>query len=317
MNIVILDAGRTNPGDLSWKEIERLGELTIYDRTLDDEVIQRSKPADVIVTNKVKFTRERLSQLPQLKLICQLATGYDNIDTKSAKEAEILVCNAVGYSTDSVAQQVMALALNSANLVARHNAWVQGGYWATAEWSHTLSTIHELKGKVLGIYGFGKIGQRVAILAQAFGMSVIAHHKHPKRDARDGVDFVSLDELFAKSDIITLHAPLSSANSGVINKPILAKMKPTALLINTGRGGLINDSDLRDHLMYNPSNIAALDVLSQEPPPIDHPLIGLHNCIITPHNAWASYEARQRLIKIVAENISSYINGKPQNVVNP
>jgi len=245
MNIVVLDAQRSNPGDLSWDEIKRYGNLSVHDTSAADQIVQRSKEADIILTNKALLNAKVLNQLPRLKLICQLATGYDNIDLDATYSIGITVCNVVGYSSNAVAQHVIALLLNRTNQVATHNDWVQKGNWAQAEWSHTISTIHEVAGTTMGIYGYGKIGRRVGELATALGMNIISHHKHPIRDAEEGIEFVSMEELFERSDVISLHAPLSKSNTGIVDASLLEKMKPSALLINTGRGGLINEKDLR------------------------------------------------------------------------
>ncbi len=316
MKIVVLDAFRVNPGDLSWKRFEKLGDITVYDKTEPQDIINRCDNAEIVLNNKVKLTESHFKQLPSLNLICQLATGYDNVNVVAARTSGVSVCNAVGYSTHSVAQHVLALVLNKMNNVSAHNGWVQDQNWSKAEWSHTLSTLHEVNGQTLGIYGFGKIGQRVAELGMAFGMKILAHHKHPIRDAREGVTFVSLEELFKQSDIVTLHAPLSASNNKIINQDLLSKMSSDAMLINTGRGGLIHELDLRNHLLQNLDFHAALDVLNAEPPQENHPLIGLPNCVITPHNAWSTLEARKKMLDIVADNVTAFVEGRPQNIVN-
>jgi len=315
--LVVLDGYTLNPGDLDWAPLEQIGKLTVYDCTSPEQILERAKDADIIFSNKLKINAETIKQLPKLKCICVLATGFNNIDTKAARAHDIPVCNAVGYSTDSVAQQVFALILALINKAQQHNDTVRQGRWNECpDFSYTLSTITELAGKTMGIYGFGRIGQQVATIAQAFGMQILAKHKHPERDARPGVEFVSLEELFSRSDIVTLHAPLTSKNKEVVNKELLASMKPTAYLINTGRGGLIQEHDLRQALENGTIAGAGLDVLSTEPPPKDHILLNAPNCIITPHLAWASKEARQNLLDITVENVQQFLVGTPQNVVN-
>lgn len=314
--IVILEGAATNPGDLSWENIASLGELTIHENSSQVQLVERSKDATILITNKLKLGREELEQLPHLQLICQLATGYDNIDFVAARSQNILVCNAVGYGTHAVAQHVFALLLESTNLVAAHNNFVQEGGWSKAKWSHSLSTLTALNGLTMGIYGYGKIGQQVGVLAKAFGMNIIINTRSLKKHNDSSVNFVSLEKLFSSSDVVSIHAPLSKENKEVVNQSLLQLLKPNAILINTGRGGLINELDLRKHLISHPRQVALLDVLSQEPPPANHPLIGLNNCIITPHNAWAARAARARLLEIVEANIQAFQSGNAVNVVN-
>lgn len=317
MKIIVLDGHTLNPGDLNWDALRQFGDLEVYDRTSADQTFERTKDADIILVNKHKVDAELIDQLTSLKLICVTATGYNNVDTEYARSKNIPVCNVKGYSTSAVAQHVFSLIFNFQNRVQEYNESVQKGDWAASEdFSYTLSPIRELERKTLGIYGFGRIGQRVAELAQAFNMNVIATHKHPLRDRRPGVQFVHLEELFETSDYISLHAPLTTDNVGIVNESLLKLMKPTAYLINTGRGPLINEIDLREVLEEGKIGGAALDVLSKEPPAKDHPLIGLKNCIITPHVAWASVEARQRLMNGTVENVKAFLNGNPRNVVN-
>lgn len=317
MKIIALDGRTLNPGDLSWKGLSTFGEYEIHDFTPSEQVVERGKPADILLVNKVVLGKAELSQLPNLKCICVTATGYNNVDLQAARERNIPVCNAVGYSTDSVAQHVFALLLALTNRVYQHHISVQAGEWQRSDdFAYTLHTLPELAGKAFGIYGFGRIGQRVADLAQAFGMKVLATHKHPERDARPGVEFVSLEALFERSDAISLHAPLSEANREIVNAQLLQRMKPTAYLINAGRGGLIQEADLKLALQEKQLAGAALDVLSTEPPKEGNVLISAPNCIITPHLAWASLEARQRLMEITLNNIRAFQAGAPQNVVN-
>ncbi len=314
LNIVILDGQLANPGDLSWSRVEELGHLTHYPSTSKEQVIERSLEADVLILNKIRLDKEQFEQLPKLKLVCLLATGYDNINIQDAKSHGVTVCNAVAYGVDSVAQHVFALILAATNHIAMHNASIQAGEWHDQQWSYTLSPLRGLAGKILGIYGYGKIGKRVADLGRAFGMNILVNSRSAQTFS-DNTKQVSLEELFKNSDVISMHAPLSNQNEGIINKLLLNQMKGDAILVNTARGGLINERDLRDHLLDHPNFIAALDVLSQEPPNKSHPLLGLENCILTPHNAWANIDARKRLIEIVADNIRAYTSGRPINVV--
>lgn len=317
MKIIALDGRTLNPGDLSWENLSAFGEYEIYDFTPEEQVVERGRPADILLVNKVVLGKDELAQLPNLKCICVTATGYNNVDLQAARERGIPVCNAVGYSTDSVAQHVFALLLALTNKVYQHHISVQAGEWQRSDdFAYTLHTLPELAGKIFGIYGFGRIGQRVADLAQAFGMKILATHKHPKRDARPGVEFVSLEELFERSDVTSLHAPLSEANREIVNAQLLQRMKSTAYLINTGRGGLIQEADLKLALQEGQLAGAALDVLSTEPPKEGNVLISAPNCILTPHLAWASLEARQRLMDITLNNIRAFQAGAPQNVVN-
>ncbi len=315
--IVILDGHVANPDDLSWEAIANQGDLTIHKRTVDNLVIERAKDASIIIVNKRSLDKKILAQLPQLKLICTLATGYNNIDIDAANHFGITVCNAVGYSSPSVAQHVFALLLELINRVGLHNETVQQNGWANSiDWCYWKSPMMELSGKTMGIYGYGKIGQQVAEIALAFGMKVIAVRRSKKAPANKNIQLVDLTNLWKESDVISLHAPLTTDNEGIINQTTLGLMKKSAYIINTGRGGLINESDLKVALEKDIIAGAGLDVLSQEPPPKDHLLLGVSNCLITPHHAWTTKESRSRLIAIVAENIKAFLAGRPQNVVN-
>ncbi|MEO1262333.1 MAG: D-2-hydroxyacid dehydrogenase [Bacteroidota bacterium] len=314
--IVILDGHTSNPGDLSWQPISQHGPLTVYDRTAPVLGLKRAQDATVLIVNKYPLTRSLLEQLPQLKLICTLATGYNNVDIDAASEFGITVCNAVGYSTPSVAQHVFSLLFTMTNHVSLHNTDVQNSGWANApDWCYWARPMTELAGKTMGIYGLGKIGQAVGKIARALGMQVIANRRNMDQPP-PGVNYVSFEKLLSDSDVLSLHAPLSDENEGIIHARHLALMKPTAFLINTGRGGLVNEPDLKKALTDNQIAGAGLDVLSQEPPPADHPLIGVKNCFITPHHAWATRESRMRLIQIVGDNVGAFLQGNPQNVVN-
>lgn len=317
LNIVYLDAYTLNPGDLDWSPIATLGHFQRYEFTEQNQVVERAKNTDIVLVNKVKLDAEIISQLPQLKCICVTATGYNNVDLEAARSRNIPVCNAVGYSTPAVAQQVFALLLALTNRVESHSQSVQSGDWAAQQhFSYWLHPLDELAGKTMGIYGLGRIGQSVARVALAFGMQVLATHKHPKRDAMPGVRFVNLATLFKESDVISLHAPLSESNFEIVNRQLLSTMKPTSYLINTGRGGLIQEQDLYEALSKQQIKGAALDVLQTEPPAGPHPLFELDNCVITPHQAWASVAARKRLLQIVADNIQAFVSGTPRFVVN-
>lgn len=317
LKIIYPDAHTLNPGDLDWSPLQKLGQLRTYAHSPVDQVVERLKEADIALVNKVKIDASVLAQLPRLQCICVTATGYNNVDTRASREQGIPVCNAVGYSTPAVVQHVFALLLEMTNQVGAHANSVRKGDWARQpHFAYWMETLDELQGKTMGIYGFGRIGQAVAKVALAFGMQVKATHKHPKRDAMKGVSFVPLDQLFRESDVISLNAPLSRDNFEIVNAGLLSLMQPSAYLINTGRGGLINEQDLYQALKAKRLKGAGLDVLQQEPPREDHPLFGLDNCWITPHQAWASYAARQRLLNIVVENVKAFLEGKPQNVVN-
>lgn len=316
-NIVVLDGHTLNPGDLSWQELQNLGKVTVYDRSNGDEVVPRSKTAHILVVNKVPITREHIEQLPDLQCICVSATGYNNIDLQATRERGICVSNAVGYGTFSVAQHVFALLLELSNNVALHHQSVLNGDWSNQpDFSYWKKPLIELNGKTMGILGFGRIGQKVASIAMAMGMRVLATHRHPERDALVGVTFVRIEDLFSSSDVVSLTVPLNDKTNQIVNAKLLERMKPSAFLINTGRGELINEADLLQALQSGKLAGAGLDVLDGEPPRPDNPLFGIPNCIITPHQAWASREARQRLLNITGTNVASFLRGKPQNVVN-
>ena len=317
MKIVVLDGYTLNPGDLDWAPLQGLGETEIFERSNREEIPERGAGAQIILTNKAVLDKPVLEKLKELKLIAVTATGFNNIDVAAADELGILVCNASGYGSASVAQHTFALLLELTNQCGWHSRSVKNGEWSrSVDWSYHLTPMTELAGKTLGIIGFGNIGQRVADIAKGFGMKVLAYHKHPERDKRAGVTFVSLEDLLQKSDVVSLHCPLTHENKGFINAKNLSMMKPSAFLINTSRGPLINEDDLAEALLSKKINGAALDVLSEEPPPAGHPFTDISNCVITPHHAWATKESRQRLMDIVVENVEAFINGKPQNLVN-
>lgn len=319
MKTVILDAYTENPGDLSWDWIKELGsELTVYDRTEKDDIIERAKEAEVLVTNKCVITRDIIESLPKLKYIQVIATGYNVIDTTAAKEHGIIVCNIPSYSTNGVAQLVFSLLLEMTQQVAVHSESVHNGEWtACPHFCYQKTKLSELAGKVIGIIGFGKIGQAVAQIANAFSMKVLVYAPRPKDYIGFGeVKFVSLNELKAESDIITLHCPLTPETDKLVNREFIEDMKNGAILINTARGGVINETDVAQALNNGKLGFYGTDVLSSEPPTVDNPLIGSKNCFLTPHIAWANIEARTRLMNIFKSNFEAYLKGTPENVVN-
>lgn len=315
MKIVVLDGFTLNPGDLDWERLHALGECVIHDRTPPRLVLERSAGADVILTNKTVLTGDFIRRLPDLKYIGVLATGYNVVDTAAARERKIPVTNIPDYGTPSVAQMVFAHILNLTQRVADHSRSVHAGDWSTSEdfcyWNFPLI---ELQGLTMGIIGLGRIGQAVAKLALAFGMKVLAQNPSPRK--MRGVKLTDLKTVLSKSDVVSLHCPLTEANRGFINAETLALMKPTAFLINTGRGPLIDEAALAAALRSGKLAGAGLDVLSVEPPPRDNPLLNCPNCFITPHIAWATKAARIRLYGIAVKNIEAFMAGSPQNVVN-
>ena len=315
MKIVVVDGYTLNPGDLSWNMLSALGELMVYDRTPIALIVERCKEATIVLTNKVPFSKETLAALPNLKYISVLATGYNIIDTAAAKEQGVLVSNVPGYGTASVAQHVFSLLLEITNHTGKNARWSAEGNWQDcADFCYTVAPITELQGKTMGIVGFGNIGQNVASIAIAFGMQVI--YFNPSIKSTGIGTQVTLDEVFEQADFISLSCPLTATNQAFVNEALINKMKPSSYLINTARGQLINESDLATALNQNTIAGAALDVLSKEPPPANNPLLTAKNCIITPHVAWISTEARKRILSITASNILSYINGSVSNCVN-
>lgn len=315
MNLVYLDAHTLNPGDLDWTPLNQLGNVTLYDQTKADQLVERAKNADSVLVNKVKLNRETLQQLPQLRYIGVTATGYDVIDTQAAREQGITVTNVKGYGTDSVAQWTFALLLELTSQVGLHNQSVRAGDWQRCpDFCYWKSPLIELAGKTLGLVGFGDIGRKVADIGRAMGMNILVHKRHP--DDSPGVRFVDLPTLFAESDVVSLHCPMTAENRGFVNRGLLATMKPTAFLINTSRGALVNEADLAEALNAGVIAGAGVDVVSTEPPVAGNPLFGVQNCIVTPHIAWASREARDRLLRSVVENVKGYLTGQPINVVN-
>ena len=316
MKIVVLDGYAANPGDLSWNDVKALGECDIYDRTSPDEVLVRAANAEILLTNKVEITSEIINALPHLKYIGVLATGSNIIDVEAAKKRGIIVTNIPSYSTPSVSQMVFAHLLNIAQQVQHHSEEVRSGRWSKGpDFCFWDTPLIELQGKKIGIVGLGHTGYATARIAVGFGMEIYAYTSKSSFQLPPEIKKMELDELFTACDVISLHCPLTESTREMVNAHRLSLMKPTSILINTGRGPLINEKDLADALNAGKIYAAGLDVLSQEPPRADNPLLSARNCYITPHIAWASSESRQRLQHIMIENIKAYINGKPVNNV--
>lgn len=316
MKIVVLDAFAMNPGDLSWEALNRLGETKIYERSTLEETQKRIADADIVLTNKSVLNEKLINSAPNLKYIGVMATGYNIVDITASHTRNIMVTNVPSYSTASVAQQTFALILELSNHTALYAKSVSNGDWIKSkDFSYHLKPIMELQDKTLGIVGFGQIGKAVAKIGLAFGMKVISSHKHPERDRMDGVKFVEQNTCFKESDIVSLHCPLNEKNAQFVNKELLSTMKPASFLINTSRGGLVNERDLAEALGNGIIAGAALDVLSTEPPKADNPLFHAKNCIITPHVSWATFEARSRLMDTVVNNIKAFLKGAPVNVI--
>jgi len=318
MRIVVLDGYTLNPSDNPWTQVEALGELVCYDRTANEQIIERAKDADIVLTNKVPLTAATLERLPNLKYVSVLATGFNVVDIQEARSRNIPVSNVPVYSTDSVSQLTFALLLELCHHVAIHDAAVKRHEWINAiDFCFRKTPLIELSGKTIGVVGFGKIGRRVGQIANAFGMNVIAYSRSQGPSPEyTPFEWVQLPELFKKADVVSLHCPLTDANAGFVNQNLIEQMKPEAMLINTARGGLIHERDLAEALNSGRIAGAAVDVLSTEPPAETNPLLTAKNCLITPHIAWGTLAARRRLMQITAENIAAFINGTPVNVVN-
>lgn len=315
MKIIVIDGFTLNPGDLIWEDLKKLGPCEIYDRSTPCEKLQRCKDADIVITNKVVFDRDTILKLPNLKYIGVTATGYNVIDIEAAKEKNIIVTNVPSYASESVAQAVFALLLELCNHVGHHSQTVKAGKWASSpDFCYWDFPLVELKALTMGIVGCGRIGHVVAKIAHAFDMQVLGYDKY--HTEVEGIQMVELEKLFTKSDVISLHCPLTAETEGFVNKELLSKMKSTAFLINTSRGPLICEKDLAQALQNGSIAGAAVDVLSGEPPAPDNPLLYVKNCYITPHIAWATKAARQRLMDVTVENTRAYIYGKPVNVVS-
>lgn len=318
MKIVILDGYTTNPGDLSWEKFSEFGEVTAYDYTPAELVVERCKDAEIIIDNKVVFTKETLDQLPKLRYIGLLSTGFNVIDIDAAKNNGITVCNVPTYSTAAVAQLTFALILEMYNQVSIHSEAVHNGEWTNCrDFCFQKTPLLELNNKTIGLIGYGKIGSEVAKIADAFSMNILCYvpSKKPQPNFKN-FSFVSLDELAEKSDIVSLHCPLTPETTKIINSDFIAKMKKNAIIINTSRGPSIDEQALADALNSDRIAGAGVDVLSTEPPKADNPLLSCKNCFITPHIAWAGYETRERLVGVVLNNLKSYLDGNPVNVVN-
>ena len=316
MKIVALDGYTANPGDLSWDELKALGECVIYDRTAPEEVLERAADAEVVLTNKVVITADMMAALPQLKYIGVMATGYNIVDIDAARERGIIVTNIPSYSTDSVAQMVFAHILNIAQQVQHHSEAVHQGRWtASKDFCFWDTPLIELRGKKIGIVGLGHTGYTTARIAIGFGMEVYAYTSKSSFQLPPEIKKMELDQLFSECDIISLHCLLTDKTRELVNAARLKLMKPTAILINTGRGQLVNEQDLADALNNGQIYAAGLDVLSQEPPKADNPLLTARNCYITPHIAWASAAARERLMGILLDNLKGYMEGKVINNV--
>jgi glycerate dehydrogenase len=312
--IVVLDGFTLNPGDLSWSDLEKLGRVEVHDRTPPDLVHERSIAAPILLTNKTILTADTLRALPELRFIGVLATGYNVVDIAAAAERSIPVSNVPGYATPSVAQAVFALLLELANRTGDHARAVAAGRWtASRDFCFWDTPLIELSGLTLGLVGYGAIGHAVATIARAFGMSVIVH----SRRAVAGEENVELDALFSRADVVSLHCPLTPATGRLVNADRLARMKPSAFLINTGRGPLVDEAALADALNRGVLAGAGLDVLSKEPPPADNPLLSARNCLVTPHIAWATKAARQRLLTVAVANVRAFLDGSPRNLVTP
>ncbi|MDZ7370419.1 MAG: D-2-hydroxyacid dehydrogenase [candidate division KSB1 bacterium] len=316
VKIVVVDGYAMNPGDLDWAPLRRLGILECYDRTPPEQVIERCREAEIVVTNKVVFDRRVLEALPKLRCLAVSATGVNIIDLAAARERGIVVTNVPGYSTPSVVQMVFAHLLNLTMHVARHAESVRRGAWSRSpDFCFWETPLIELAGLTFGIVGLGQIGRGVAHAARAFGMQVCFAMPRPVPDAPDWARQIDLDELFACSDVVSLHCPLTETTRALVNRRRLQLMKPSAFLINTGRGPLVDEEALAEALNSGRIAGAGLDVLSVEPPPADNPLLTAKNCFITPHIAWATRASRQRLLHAVAENIAAFLAGQPQNTV--
>ena len=318
MKIAVLDGHTANPGDLSWDEFKKFGDVEIFERTGEEQMTGRLQGAAIALTNKAVINRQMMFALPDLRYIGVTATGYNVVDVQAARERGIVVCNVPEYSTQDVAQAVFALLLELTNRTGHHATTVREGRWSRSKdfcyWDYPLIA---LEGHILGIIGYGRIGRAVGKIGEAFGMRILATRRSPSKSvADDGAQYVDLDTLLRESDVVTLHCPLTPESERMVNLEFLRKMKRTAFLINTARGGLVDEAALAEALNLGVIAGAGLDVLSAEPPPLDNPLLGAMNCVITPHIAWATKNARERLLKISAENIRAWLEGKPQNVVS-
>ncbi len=317
MHIVVLDGHTLNPGDLAWDALQAMGSCEIYDRTPADQVVSRAQGAQIVLTNKTVLSRESIQRLPELRYIGVLATGYNVVDVEAAKRQGICVTNVPAYGTPSVAQMVFAHVLNLTQHVAEHAQSVRAGDWSRCEdFCYWIFPLVELAGLTMGIVGFGRIGRQTARVARAFGMKVIYHDISTVLVPSSEAQPVDLDTLFRDSDVVSLHCPLTQANRGLVNQQRLEMMRPGAFLINTSRGPLVDEPALAEALNAGRIAGAGLDVLCDEPPRADNPLLSARNCYITPHIAWATRSARQRLMEIAISNVRAFLEGNPQNVVS-
>jgi glycerate dehydrogenase len=316
MKITVLDGYTLNPGDNSWEEVSKLGTFVCHDRTPGELIVERAKDADILLTNKTPLSADTLAKLPKLKFISVLATGYNIVDVKAARARGIAVSNVPIYGTDAVAEYVFALLLNFYRQPQFHSDLVKQGEWSKSEWCFWRTPLTEMAGRTIGIVGFGRIGRRVGEIAAAFKMKVLANDPLQTNPPSYPFAWREVPELFAESDVVTLHCNLTPENTGMVNKALLERMKPAAYLINTSRGPLVKDADLAEALRQGKLAGAALDVISTEPIPADNPLLKAPNITITPHIAWAALAARRRLMQITAENVAAFLTGKPINVVN-
>lgn len=317
LKIVVLDGFTLNPGDLSWEGLQELGECTIYDRSASDEIIGRADGAEIIIANKVVLSAGTISGLDKLQYIGVTATGYDIVDVDAARRRGVTVTNVPTYGTDSVAQMVFAHLLNLTQNVAHHARTVSDGRWCSSEdFCYWDTPLIELAGKTMGIVGFGRIGRATAKLALAFGMKVIAYDVAVTGQIPEGCEMAPLEDIFRRADVVSLHCPLTPQTGNIVNERNLALMKETAFLINTSRGPLVDEQALAEALNNGRIAGAGLDVLADEPPDVQNPLLTVRNCYVTPHIAWATRAARERLLNVAVENVVAFVAGKPQNVVN-
>ncbi|MFA7533569.1 MAG: D-2-hydroxyacid dehydrogenase [Tissierellaceae bacterium] len=318
MKIVVLEGYTLNPGDLSWKQMEDMGELTVYPRTSPEDISERIGDAEIVFVNKLPITREVLNKCPNIRFLGVLATGYNNVDIAAARERGIVVSNIPTYGTDAVAQFTIALLLELSHHIGAHSEAVKSGEWTNSpDWTFWKYPLIELQGKTLGIIGFGRIGQKTAKIAEALGMDILVYTNTLRPELEtESCKFSNLEELLEKSDVISLHCPLVPETEGIINRETIEKMKDGVMVINTSRGQLIVEEDLRDALNSGKVAGAACDVVSVEPIKEDNPLLSAKNIIITPHIAWAPKESRIRLLNIAVDNLKAFLSGKPENVVN-
>lgn len=317
MKIVILDGHTLNPGDNPWDPLMTLAEVVCYDQTPDEQIVARSHDAEVLVINKIPLDRARLAQLPRLQLIAVSATGYDCVDSSAARERGVAVVNVPEYGTDSVAQHAIALLLQLCNRTAEHDTAIREGQWQRCgHFSFWNFPLIELSGKRIGLVGYGQIGRRVARIAQALGMEIWVTTRTLVDTSEVPIREVKLDELFSQSDVISLHCPATPETIGLVDRERLARVRPEAMLINTARGQLVVERDLADALNHDRLAAAGLDVMTEEPLPLDSPLLTAKNCILTPHQAWASLAARRRLMATTVENIGAFLASQPIHVVN-